>query len=284
MSETISEERYIGSVRFYKHLILSTVALMIVLPFIGCCILLFFNIRINKQYTETQTEVQQYVEELLEVNEQLEESRAQLESKAIEIKALEAESSTSSWTLVLVSERNPLQNGFKVDLADVSEGVQVDARIVGDLNAMLEAMAAEGLSPVITSAYRDYQTQDQLFDTFVSEKVSDGWTYEDAFYKAKVSVELQGTSEHQTGLAVDIVSDDYQSMDEGQADTEEAKWLAEHCEEYGFILRYPEGKENITGKDFESWHFRYVGKEVASYIMENGITLEEFVYNLKKDN
>lgn len=283
MSDSTRKEKYIGSVRFFKHVILSTVALMIIVPLCGCCVLLYFNFRINKEYKATEAEVRQYVEELAEVNEQLEESRAQLESKASEIKTLVKNSSTNSWKLVLVNEENPLQQGFSVDLGEVGEGQQVDARIVGELNAMLEAMAAEGLEPVISSSYRDFQKQDELFDTFIAEKVSDGWTYEDAFYKAKVSVEMQGSSEHQTGLAVDIVSAGYQTMDEGQAETKEAVWLAEHCEEYGFILRYPQGKESMTGKDYESWHFRYVGKEAASYIMENGITLEEFIHNLNRD-
>ena len=80
-----------------------------------------------------------------------------------------------------------------------------------------------------------------------------------------------------TGLAFDIVALDYQMLDQKQETTEENQWLREHCAEYGFILRYPKDKEDITGIDYESWHFRYVGVEIAEYIMENGISLEEFL-------
>lgn len=279
-----SEEKYIGSVRFFKHMILSIVALSVIIPVCACCVLLFFNFRLNKQYQYTEAEVRAYVEELSNVNRQLEESKAELENKTSEIQGLvDSSNTTNSWKLVLVSQASPMQQGFSTELEEVGDGQKVDARIVGELNAMLEAMAAEGLEPVISSAYRTFQEQDKLFDETVSKKVNGGMVYEEAFYESKSLIELPGNSEHQTGLAVDIVSASYETMDEKQADTKEAKWLAEHCEEYGFILRYPEGKESFTGKEAESWHFRYVGKEAASYIMENGMTLEEFVYNLNKD-
>lgn len=277
-----SEEKYIGSVRFFKHVILSVVALSIIVPVCACCVLLFFNLRINKQYQKTEAEVREYVQALADVNAQLTESQAQLENKTTEIQTMVKDSKTNSWKLILVNETNPLEEGFTVDLEEVAEQ-QVDARISGELNAMLEAMQQEGLKPVLSAAYRTFEEQDELFDSTVAKKVNDGFTYEEAFYDTKASVEMQGNSEHQTGLAVDIVSDGYQVKDEQQADTKEAAWLAEHCEEYGFVLRYPEGKESITGKSYEPWHFRYVGREAASYIMENGMTLEEFLYNLNKE-
>lgn len=278
-----SEEKYIGSVRFFKHVILSTVALSIVIPICACCVLLFFNFRLNKQYQRTEAEVRAYVEELSNVNKQLEESKAQLDDKATELQTLtDSSTTTDSWKLILVSEKNPMQQGFTVDLEEV-EGQKVDTRAAEELRAMLEAMTAAGLEPVLASGYRTFQEQDKLFDEYVSGKVKEGLSYEDAFYAAKLSADLPGTSEHQTGLAVDIVAASYTTQDAEQANTEEAKWLAEHCEEYGFILRYPETKESVTGKNYESWHYRYVGKEAASYIMENGMTLEEFVYNLNKN-
>ena len=91
------------------------------------------------------------------------------------------------------------------------------------------------------------------------------------------SVALPGPGEHATGLALDIVSGDYQNLDEKQANTKENKWLQEHCAEYGFILRYPSGKEDVTGRNYEAWHFRYVGTEAAQEIVKQGITLEEYV-------
>ena len=86
-----------------------------------------------------------------------------------------------------------------------------------------------------------------------------------------------GTSEHQLGLAVDIISNAHPELNEAWAETEEAKWLTENCAQYGFILRYPPDKSDITGIVWEPWHFRYVGEDAAAYIMENGLCLEEYL-------
>ena len=98
----------------------------------------------------------------------------------------------------------------------------------------------------------------------------------DAYNETLKSVQLPGHSEHATGLAIDIVSATHSDLDESQAETEESKWLAEHCAEYGFILRYPPEKYEITGIIYEPWHYRYVGTEIAQEIMSEGITLEEY--------
>ena len=107
-----------------------------------------------------------------------------------------------------------------------------------------------------------------------------GMSYMEAYSLASQIVMVPGASEHQLGLAIDINCDTYTSLDEGFADTEAGKWLAAHCYEYGFILRYPLGKEYITGVEYEPWHFRYVGKEAATVISEQGICLEEFIEGL----
>ena len=88
-----------------------------------------------------------------------------------------------------------------------------------------------------------------------------------------------GTSEHQAGLAVDIVDTNYQSLDEQQEETPVQLWLMEHCAEYGFILRYPSGKSDLTGVGYEPWHYRYVGEEAAREIMDQGVCLEEYAPN-----
>ena len=100
----------------------------------------------------------------------------------------------------------------------------------------------------------------------------------DAYIISSKAVTVPGASEHQIGLAIDIVSDEYVTLDEGFADTEAGRWLAEHSCEYGFILRYPAGKEYITSIEFEPWHFRYVGKELAKKLYNNGnwITMEDY--------
>jgi hypothetical protein len=108
-----------------------------------------------------------------------------------------------------------------------------------------------------------------------------GYSREKAEQVAATRVAPPGTSEHNTGLAVDILSGDYyyhhSTMEESFEYDAEAIWMAEHCAEYGFILRYPKGKQDVTGIIFEPWHFRYVGVEIATYIMENNLTLEEYL-------
>ena len=99
----------------------------------------------------------------------------------------------------------------------------------------------------------------------------------DAYKQASQAVTVPGSSEHQIGLAVDIITDGYTSLDEGFGDTKAGKWLAENSADYGFILRYPAGKEEITSIEYEPWHFRYVGKDVAKEIMSKGITFEEYL-------
>jgi D-alanyl-D-alanine carboxypeptidase len=107
-----------------------------------------------------------------------------------------------------------------------------------------------------------------------------GYSYLEAYKLASITVTVPDASEHQIGLALDIASTTYSSLEIGFGDTKAGKWLAAHCAEYGFILRYPLGKEDVTGIQYEPWHFRYVGKVAATQIMERGITLEEFVAEL----
>ena len=115
-----------------------------------------------------------------------------------------------------------------------------------------------------------------LFNRKIHKYMGWGMSYVEAYKRASNTVTVPGASEHQIGLAIDFMSGNYRRLDSGFADTKAGKWLAEHSCEYGFILRYPQGKEYITGIAFEPWHFRYVGKEAATIITEKGITLEEF--------
>ena len=112
------------------------------------------------------------------------------------------------------------------------------------------------------------------------------WIYQgktplDAYDETKQSVAVPGTSEHATGLAMDITSSTYQELDDEQENTDEAKWLKANCANYGYILRYPTNKSDVTGIVYEPWHFRYVGKTAAKEIMKQGITLEEYLEQQK---
>ena len=188
------------------------------------------------------------------------------------------ETDTQDWRLILVNEDYPLDASYEPEsLTNVSETCQVDGRIYEDLQQMMEDGAAQGLSMYVTSAYRAYDRQVNIFNESMQERLSQGMTPLEAYQDTSIQVAMPGTSEHATGLAVDIISTHYDELDERQGDTEEQKWLMEHCQDYGFILRYPSDKSDITGIIYEPWHYRYVGKEAAQEIMEQGITLEEYL-------
>ena len=181
------------------------------------------------------------------------------------------------WMTRLVNSTSLLEEGYVPELAVVnSAGYKFDARAAEDLKAMLEAARSEGLSPMICSSYRSWEQQNTLFDKQVVKQQNMGLPYEEAYEKAKTVVAFPGTSEHQTGLAADIVATSHQMLDDSQEQTAEQQWLMEHCWEYGFILRYPKDKSDITGIIYEPWHYRYVGHEVAQYIHENSLCLEEY--------
>ena len=181
------------------------------------------------------------------------------------------------WMTRLVNSTSLLEDGYVPELVVVnSAGYKFDARAAEDLNAMMQAARDAGLSPMICSAYRSWERQNTLFDKQVVKQQNTGLPYEEAYEKAKTVVAFPGTSEHQTGLAADIVASSHQVLDDSQEQTAEQQWLMEHCWEYGFVLRYPKDKSEITGLIYEPWHYRYVGHEVAQYIHENGLCLEEY--------
>lgn len=268
MSANSGDERYLGSVRFYKHVILTVVGLLIIIPVCVCIILGLKNYELYEDYEIAVKKLSDAENQLAKANQSPEETEDIEETLKF---------SDTAWNLVLVNETHPIEKEYEIDLVEISGGKLVDARIEKPLNDMLSAMRKEGLNPVVCSGYRTTEKQASLFEDFIREKRQSGWTYEEAFFKAKTRVALPGTSEHHTGLAVDIVAKSHQGLDDGQADTAENKWLVKHCAEYGFILRYPEQKIEVTGIDYESWHFRYVGEEAAAYITENHLTLEEFL-------
>lgn len=182
------------------------------------------------------------------------------------------------WKLVLVNSNHFMEEGYIPKLAEIENNYYFDERAVADLQAMLKEGRAEGLDFLVCSAYRTMEKQTSLYENKVQRLMQEkGISYEKAYEKARYTVAYPGTSEHQLGLAVDLVARDYQQLDDKQADTDEAKWLKEHCHEYGFILRYPLDKIEETGIIFEPWHYRYVGKKAAKEIMEKGICLEEYL-------
>lgn len=189
-----------------------------------------------------------------------------------------SEDDENLWNLVLVNVKKNMEAGYEPELAEVENNYYVDKRIVSHLQQMLSDGRKVGMDFWICSAYRSMEKQTQLFENKVQRVMAEKrLSYEDAYEEAGKEVAYPGTSEHQLGLAVDIVAKDYQILDEKQANTDEAKWLKENCWKYGFILRYPLDKTEKTGIIFEPWHYRYVGIKAAKDIMEQGICLEEYL-------
>lgn len=181
------------------------------------------------------------------------------------------------WNLTLVNRHYPLEEGYVPETAAISNGMEFDVRAIDQLRALLRDSNQEGLDLIVCSGYRSVDYQTQLFEEKVNSVMASGATHDEAVAAAQQEVLPPGTSEHNLGLAVDIVCLEYQNLDEGYAETDAAKWLVNHAAEYGFILPYPKDKEAITGVVFEPWHYRYVGQEAAEEIMRLGITLEEYL-------
>lgn len=180
--------------------------------------------------------------------------------------------------LLLVNPWTPLPEDFLPgELVPVQNDQAVDARAYPDLQDMLQDMSQAGLSPLICSSYRSQERQQELYDNKVQRVMAEGVSREEAQAEAARWVARPGTSEHQTGLAVDIVSLSNQMLDETQESTPEFQWLAENSWKYGFILRYPEDKSEKTGIAYEPWHFRFVGKEAAEEMHDLGLCLEEYL-------
>jgi len=182
------------------------------------------------------------------------------------------------WNLELVNYNHPMSEDYTIpELAELEKGYSVDSRILESAKKMLQDAEEEGLHIIICSAYRSVARQEQLFNETMQSWLNKGYNYWDAFSETRMSVAEPGTSEHAMGLALDLISNQYTELDEKQEETKEAKWLAENCYKYGFILRYPPEKTDITGIIYEPWHYRYVGVEDAEKITELGITLEEYL-------
>lgn len=181
------------------------------------------------------------------------------------------------WNLILVNKTHPIPDDYEVELKSIGSGHQIDARAYDDFRAMIQASKADGVYIYVTSSYRDRDKQISLYEKKTDSYLRQGYSLEDAKEKAGQVVAVPGTSEHHLGLALDMVSSEYRKLDEKQENTRGFQWLKAHSWEYGFILRYPNGSTDITGIIYEPWHFRYVGKEAAKEIYEQGVTLEEYL-------
>ncbi len=186
----------------------------------------------------------------------------------------------SDWRLLLINKQHPIPEDYTFRLGTIKGTMKCDERILDDLLDMLQAAKDDGINLVICSPYRDLNRQKVLFERKVKAYMDKEMSYIEAYKISSQAVTVPGASEHQIGLALDIVCTTYYNLNEGYGETEAGQWLQEHSHEYGFTLRYPKGKEYITGIEYEPWHFRYVGKEAAAVMKEKGICLEELIDSL----
>ncbi|MBR5799204.1 MAG: M15 family metallopeptidase [Lachnospiraceae bacterium] len=178
---------------------------------------------------------------------------------------------SEEWNLIIVNRWNELPEDYSVELTELSNGQTVDSRIYPYLQEMFDAARAEGIYPIVREGYRTAEEQQEILDEKIQIYINQGYSQSRAERTAKEWVALPGTSEHQLGIAVDI------NADKSKCSNEEVyTWLAENAYKYGFVLRYPMGKQEITGTSYEPWHYRYVGEEAALEIYEQGICLEEY--------
>lgn len=183
----------------------------------------------------------------------------------------------NDWQLVLVNENHRLDEKFTVDLKTITGKYMVDARIAKPLKQMMADAEQAGAKLILCSAYRSVPYQTRLYNNKVKTLKARGSVQQKAEEDAARIVAKPGASEHHTGLAIDFIAAGKTELDESFAATGQGKWLKENAWKYGFILRYPEDKQEITGIIYEPWHFRYVGKEHAEKIKENGQCLEEYL-------
>ncbi len=184
--------------------------------------------------------------------------------------------SKDDWRLLLVNKQHSIPEDYTFNLGTITGTLKCDERIIDDLLAMMQAAKEEGINLQISSPFRTEERQTWLLNRKISYYMNRGRSFMEAYQISSRVVTLPGNSEHQIGLALDIVSDTYGLLEQGFEDTEAGKWLAANSYRYGFILRYPKDKEYYTGIEYEPWHFRYVGVEAATVITQRGITLEEF--------
>ncbi len=190
----------------------------------------------------------------------------------------------ADWRLLMANRNNVIKNytpkvkQFERKYCQNDVKYYFDERAFDDAMNMILAAKADGVDLVILSTYRTYQRQTELYNNKIQYYLNRGYSKANAEKHASTVVAIPGTSDHNLGLAID-----FNYLDEKYENKPSLKWLRENGEDYGFVMRYPKGKENVTGVIYEPWHFRYVGAEHAEKMNELGMCLEEYVEYLSKN-
>ena len=193
---------------------------------------------------------------------------------------------TDSKYLILVNKTNPIDESYTpealVPVTDAKKAIELSETAEKALEAMFTEMRAQGFKNIfVTSAYRSYSYQYGLFfNTYLPQEMATGLSYDEAKQKVLTYSAYPGTSEHHTGLCVDLISSSMRELDESFANEAVYPWLLENAWKFGFILRYPEDKTDITGYSFEPWHYRFVGRYHAYKIHSQNLCLEEYLLTL----
>jgi D-alanyl-D-alanine carboxypeptidase len=197
----------------------------------------------------------------------------------------------TDWDLILVGPDHKIEKEIdeSTELASLPNGYLINKRIQTNYEEFAKAAEAAGFPLVMVSAYRSVSSQQEVFAQNVQEVMSSqNVSEEEATAITKQTITEPGYSEHHTGLAVDVVDENWynnyptQLLEASYGDQPGAKWIAENAPKYGFIIRYPKDRQNITKITYEPWHLRYVGEENAEYITKHNLTLEEYLDQLKE--
>ena len=256
--------------------------IMLIAVFIIILIIIFFMITYifivknnkqinekNEQTLEVSANIQTSEDTNIKNNENtsIENSRNEQDNQNIENKKID------DWKIILVNNENPLPEDYQIELENIDKTRKFDKRAIGELNNMILAMRNSGISNIwVQSAYRTIEYQQQLYNNSINKYLRQGKNQEEAKVLTENQLAKPGQSEHNLGLAVD-----FNYVDESFEKTRAFAWLKENAQNYGFILRYPKEKENITKILYEPWHWRYVGQEHAKKIKELGMCLEEYI-------
>ena len=184
------------------------------------------------------------------------------------------------WAYFLINEENPLPEGYTPELDIVQGQFAMDARCAEYARKMIAAAENDGVKLCVVSAYRSIQKQQENLESYTQRLINEGYSPEDAKNLALMEIAEPGKSEHNAGLALDILTYDWwETHDDVTADfenTKEFEWLQANAHKYGFIMRYPKEWEEITGYTYEPWHYRFVGLHYAGEIKRSGLPFEYY--------
>ena len=267
----LKEKRYNKKKKLNKRKIAIVILIIIIV------IIVIVRKSRNKTTVETTTNQVEQTASKQEENKIEEEQEKEQGQSSNQNQEQKPENEITDWRLTLANYENLLPENFTVKVENIDKTRQFDARAIGELNDMMNQMKKDGITNIwIQSAYRSVARQKELYDASVKKYLQEGKTQEEAEKLTNEYINKPGSSDHNLGLAVD-----FNKVDNGFEKLDGFKWLQKNAENYGFVLRYPKDKEDITKISYESWHWRYVGVEHAKKMNELNMCLEEYIQYLK---